>query len=79
MAKRKFRKLTKASKTLLDNFTDSAKRWGWTEDQGYEVEPERDFKEFETDRAALIKRILQLESQVSDFRKKIALAAKVDK
>jgi hypothetical protein len=61
-------KLTKISRELVDAFTDSAKRWGWTEDQGYGSLVKRTLKEFTEDKLALEKRIAKLEKDNAKLR-----------
>jgi hypothetical protein len=61
-------KLSKASQELLDSLVDSAKQWGWVEDQGYGSMVKRTLSEFEEDRDALAQRIAKLERENRKLR-----------
>ena len=65
--------ISKASRNLLEDFAQSAKDWGWTEDQGYGEDVGYCEDQFHDTKEALEKRIAKLESQVTDLRKKSRL------
>ena len=67
-------KISKASHNLLEDFAQSAKDWGWMEDQGYGKDVRYAEDQFSDTKEALEKRIAKLESQVTDLRKKSRLA-----
>jgi hypothetical protein len=61
-------KLSKLSRELVDAFTDSAKHWGWVEDQGYGSMVKRALADFTEDKLALEKRIATLEKANAKLR-----------
>ena len=63
-------KLSKTSRDLLESFIDSTKLWGWTQESGYGKMVLLAESAFLCDKEALEARILKLEAQVIDLKRK---------
>jgi glutathionylspermidine synthase len=68
------RELGKKSQELFDHFDSCAMRWGWTQDQGYGSMVDRDQKNYDEAKEALIKHIARLERVNKDFKKRLSVA-----
>lgn len=62
--------LSKKGSTIIDEFDDSARDWGWTQDQGTGQYVNTSEQRYNESKAALIKYILSLETKVKSLKLK---------